>query len=455
MKSIEGWTPRRVDELIGAKSWEHSAADYDADIKLGAPVGQSEASGKLENIVRMFQDRYDQLHKIMRRECGFIETGTIAHVRRNSWEYHSTRGNPKSVNLIGMVASLGRTGTGNLRVELEDKTGSMKVYIPKSNPLAATIVVDDVIGLTGSFRTFGTGDGPTLFWCERVQFPEILHTHQNKGGLDFDPLSIAFVSDLHMGSKEFMEKEWDKMMEWINSDDQTAKNIKYLVCSGDVVDGVGVYPGHENNLGASSDKSQSYATDMKNVYDQYEFFARKMDELPDHIETIILPGNHDAVRPAEPQPVLEQQIQDKFNSAIHVGNPARVSLSGIDVLSYHGKGIDDIVPRMENVTYERPAEAMKLMLQKRHLAPMWGERNALSPEEEDQMVIREAPDVFVTGHTHAHQVEWHRGLSLIVSSTFQDETDFMNMLGYQAKKAFVSVYNIQNRETRVIPFHSE
>ena len=95
---------------------------------------------------------------------------------------------------------------------------------------------------------------------------------------------------------------------------------------------------------------------------------------------------------------------------------------------------------------------MKEMLKKRHLAPIWGERNALSPEEEDQMVIRDVPDVFVTGHTHAHQVEWFRGLPLIVSSTFQNETDFMNMLGYKAKKCLLTVYNIRNRETKVIPF---
>ncbi len=453
MRSVRGWTPERVDQHLD--SWKHNAADYATEIDRGFPVGQSEASGKFDNIVNMFQDRYDKLHKIMRRQCGFVETGTIRRIRTRQWEYTSQRGNPKSVNIIGMVAGLGRTGTGNLRVDLEDKTGSMRVYISASNPLSATIVLDDVIGVTGSYRQFGGADGPTLFWCDRVQMPEILHTNTNKGGAEFDPVSIAFVSDLHMGSKEFMEKEWDKMMAWLNSDDETATNVKYLVCSGDVVDGVGVYPGHERNLGASMSKHHTYATDMTDVYDQYEFFARKLDELPDAITPIVLPGNHDAVRPAEPQPVLEPLIQQRFNSTIHVGNPARVNLSGIDVLSYHGKGIDDIVPRMEHVTYENPAEAMKLMLQKRHLAPMWGERNALSPEEEDQMVITQAPDVFVTGHTHAHQVEWHRGMPLLVSSTFQDETDFMNMLGYRAKKGLVTVYNIQNRETRVVPFHAD
>ena len=118
-------------------------------------------------------------------------------------------------------------------------------------------------------------------------------------------------------------------------------------------------------------------------------------------------------------------------------------------MSYHGKGIDDIVPRVENVTYERPQEAMKLMLEKRHLAPMWGERNALSPEEEDQMVINTPPDLFVTGHTHAHAVEWYKGIPLVVSSTFQGETDFMNMLGYKPKKGYLSIYNVMNKQTRI------
>ena len=97
---------------------------------------------------------------------------------------------------------------------------------------------------------------------------------------------------------------------------------------------------------------------------------------------------------------------------------------------------------------------MKEMMKKRHLAPMWGERNALSPEVEDQMIIRDAPDLFVTGHTHAHQVEWYRGTPLVVSSTFQGETDFMQMLGYQPKKSLLTVYNLQSRSSRVISFES-
>ena len=68
------------------------------------------------------------------------------------------------------------------------------------------------------------------------------------------------------------------------------------------------------------------------------------------------------------------------------------------------------------------------------------------------MVISDIPDLMVTGHTHAHQMEWYRGVPLVVSSTFQDETDFMKMLGYKAKKGFLSCYNIQNRQMRVVGF---
>jgi DNA polymerase II small subunit len=69
------------------------------------------------------------------------------------------------------------------------------------------------------------------------------------------------------------------------------------------------------------------------------------------------------------------------------------------------------------------------------------------------MLIREQPDIFVTGHTHAHQMEWYRGMPLIVSSTFQGETDFMQMLGYKPKMGILSVYNIQNREMKAFNFH--
>ena len=405
------------------KAWLEKASDFSDDYSIGLQSGQTNQKGKFGDMVNLFYNRYQTITEILRSQAGFKASGSIKQIQKEKKKN-------RSYNIIGIVLESRRTKSGGKMVTIEDMSTTMDVFVKKDDPAVATIFNDEVIGITGRF-----GDDGRMFWVDRVIHPEVLLNHENKQGID--PVSIAFASDIHMGSKEFLEDEWDKMIHWMNSSDETAQNIKWFVLSGDVVDGIGIYPGHEDNL------------EITNSYEQYEFCARKLDELPDHITPVILPGNHDAVRPAEPQPMLESSVQEKFNSAIHVGNPARINLSGIDVLSYHGKGIDDIVPRVENVTYEKPQEAMKLMLNKRHLAPMWGERNALSPEEEDQMVIRTPPDLFVTGHTHAHAVEWHKGIPLVVSSTFQGETDFMNMLGYKAKKGFLSIYNVQNKQTRI------
>ena len=422
-----------LDNPHSYSAWDSFAADYPTEIIKRPEVGQSKNIGSIGDIADLFKNRYEKIKKIFREQSGFRETGTIKDItnERKKIGYKKRR-----YNIIGIVEDFKRTKSGGKLVTLEDHTGTMRIFIRKEDPASDTLMVDDVIGVIGNFDK----NSEDMFWCDEVYYADILMNHQNQGGEDYDPISIAFISDLHMGSKYFLEDTWDKMVKWIN-EDKLAKNIKYLVLSGDCVDGAGVYPGQERNL------------IIPNVYDQYEYCARKLDELPDHITPIILPGNHDAVRPAEPQPVLESSIQKKFNSAIHIGNPCRVNLSGINILSYHGKSMDDMIPRLEGVTYDTSVDVMKHMLKKRHLAPMWGERNALSPEEADQMVIEAPPDIFVTGHTHSHAFEWYRGVPLIVSSTMQGQTDFMNMLGYSSMKGYLTLYNIQNREVKVVSFH--
>ena len=341
-----------LDNPDSYSAWDALASDYSTEIIKRPQVGQSKNIGSIEDIADLFKNRYEKIKKIFREQSGFRETGTIRDItnERKKLGYKKRR-----YNIIGIVEDFKRTKSGGKLVTLEDPTGTMRIFIRKEDPASATLMVDDVIGVIGNFDK----NSEDMFWCDEVYYADILMNHQNQGGKDYDPISIAFISDLHMGSKYFLEDTWNKMVKWIN-EDKLAKNIKYLVLSGDCVDGAGVYPGQERNLS------------IPNVYDQYEYCARKLDELPDHITPVILPGNHDAVRPAEPQPVLESAIQKKFNSAVHIGNPCRVNLSGINVLSYHGKGMDDMIPRLEGVTYDTSVEVMKHMLKKRHLAPMWG-----------------------------------------------------------------------------------
>ena len=88
------------------------------------------------------------------------------------------------------------------------------------------------------------------------------------------------------------------MIEWFRTD-PLARTVKYFVLSGDGVDGVGIYPGQERHLA------------IKDLFNQYGELARLLEGLPDWVDLMILPGNHDAVRPAEPQPALDPEVQQR------------------------------------------------------------------------------------------------------------------------------------------------
>ena len=146
----------------------------------------------------------------------------------------------------------------------------------------------------------------------------------------------------------FLGPQWDKMIQWFNND-PLARTIKYFVLSGDGVDGVGIYPGQDRHLS------------IKDLFNQYSELARLLERLPDWVDVIILPGNHDAVRPAEPQPALDPEVQQDYSDATFVGNPCDFSLHGVRVLSYHGKSIDDFVATLRSVSYSQPERAMQAL----------------------------------------------------------------------------------------------
>jgi DNA polymerase II small subunit len=56
---------------------------------------------------------------------------------------------------------------------------------------------------------------------------------------------------------------------------------------------------------------------------------------------------------------------------------------------------------------------MEQMIEKRHLAPIYGKKNALAPESEDYLALKVCPDILVTGHIHSIGQEDYKGVKLI------------------------------------------
>ena len=319
--------------------FSENASDAPTDILVHYDItGNSITEGKMTDITSCFSDRLQSIRKMIiqnsRLPCSPTEISRL-HAESNRYQGYEN----KAV-AIGLVNEPRYTKNGHLIWNLEDETGELTCLLTKRKGddrdraheqiLEAGLMPDDVLGVSGTFSQ--TGD---MFYVDDLHFP-MEATHQKASSEH--GVSAAFLSDVHVGSKTFLEAQWHKMVRWFHTD-PLAKTVKYLVLSGDCVDGVGIYPGQDSELS------------IPDLFGQYSEFARLLELLPEWVECIMLPGNHDAVRPAEPQPTFEKDIQQDYNTTTFVGNPCDFSLHGVRLLSYHGKSIDDFVAGLRTVTY--------------------------------------------------------------------------------------------------------
>ncbi|MCS5535192.1 MAG: DNA-directed DNA polymerase II small subunit, partial [Candidatus Poseidoniales archaeon] len=432
--------PARIHNLdhYRLEDFPMEARDVDAEITVHFDItGNSVTEGKKEDIQSCFTDRLKQIRlMIMDKNLPNRPIAVNEAVRQR--KQLDNRDSPFTI--IGLVNDPKTTKNGHLLFSIEDATGEVTCLLsqrdeggPNQEIVHAGLMDDDVIGVSGYFSQ--TGD---LMYVDDIHFPALIEHERRTAGAD-QAISAAFISDLHLGSKTFLEPQWQKMMQWFN-EDPLAKTVRYLVISGDGVDGVGIYPGQDKHL------------NIPDMFNQYSRLGTMLQDLPDWIEVLLLPGNHDAVRPAEPQPALDPELQTDYNNTMFVGNPCDFSLNGVRVLSYHGVSIMDFVASLRTVTFDTPEAAMRAMIDRRHLAPSWGGKTPLSPEPEDRLVIQEIPDIFVTGHVHGHHTETYKGVNLVHSSTWQDQTDYQRMLGFQPKPCILTVVNLHTHAMAAIPF---
>jgi DNA polymerase II small subunit len=349
------------------------------------------------------------------------------------------------VQLIGIVKQIRTTTNGHRLIELEDETGTALVMALKNNrevfQLSQEVVLDEIIGINGSISKNGD-----LIILKSIIFADISMHHTNHKAEV--PVCAAFVSDIHIGSDKFLSNEWNTFLHWINGNRgnsrqrQVAGSIKYVVIPGDVVDGIGIYPNQEQELS------------ITDIYEQYEELARQLRQLPKHITVIMQPGNHDAVRPAEPQPTFDKEIQQLFTGMDirFVGNPCYFSLDSVEVLSYHGQSLLDFATNIQYLKYNEPIDVMKLMLKKRHLAPTYGGYTPLAPEHVDYMIIEKVPDIFVTGHVHISSLDNYRGVTLINASSWQAQTSYQKMLNFVPDSAKVPIVNLKTGNATTMDF---
>ena len=408
------------DEKIKFKRNEQKInAQYDFKILMDMSK-KSYTSGELENLIAYFRNRYEKLEGILSKRPELRGYTKIADIDDAQ----------ESITLILMVREIRSSKNGHKIVEFEDDTGNISILFSHNNEdlfaEAEKLVKDEVVGVIANKsndRGFAFG--------QQIIKPGVLRVPEKE--MDF---GIVFLSDVHIGSLTFLEDAFSRFIDWINCEYGTeeqrrvAEDVKYLIIGGDIVDGIGVYPNQDKELA------------IKDITQQYNEAARFLGNIRSDIKIIIAPGNHDASRVAEPQPAVPEEYAKalyELDNVEFISNPGMVSLDGIKVLIYHGRSFDDLVMAVKEFTYEKSDLLMEELLQKRHLAPIYGERTPLASELEDYLVIDEVPDIFHTGHIHVNSYNKFNGIHLINSGTFQTQTSFQKIHNIEPTPAEVPV----------------
>ena len=402
---------------------QDSFAELKCDI-----TGRSTCVGDYDDFVCYFRDRYSKIREILSRRLNSRPIESLGK---------STSG--REVSLIGMVMDVRNTAKGNRVIELEDPTGMIVAVIQKDAEVyeqSSLIIPDEVIGVTG------ISDGNGRLFVKSLLWPDMPN---QTAPLEKGSGYALLISDLHVGSKYFMDDAWQRFAQWLNGevDDPSglASQVEYMVIAGDLVDGIGIYPGQQNDLA------------IMDIYDQYIAAAERLNAIRKGIKIIIAPGNHDIVRQAEPQPSLPDDVQKYFHGdMLFVGNPAWVTLSGVSVLIYHGRSIDDLVLRLPGISYAAPEKAMIEMLRRRHLSPIYGSRVSIAPEHEDHYVISRPPAILHCGHVHTVGIARYKGVAVINSGTWQSQTDFQKKMNIQPIPAVVPIVDLATMKVRKLIF---
>ena len=404
-----------LENYFGIKEDKNLQSDFkvlfDPSLKITSGEG-------ISGYYSLFASRFNKLKRIIsdRPESKMLKS--IASVKSAKSD--------DDMYVCGLVTA--RISERNItKLLLEDPSGSLEgiIFDNDLQKMADSLLNDQFI-----MARVGFGKNSGLIIKDLIS-PDIPDQASNRSESE---TFAVFLSDLHIGSKYFMEEEFSEFVSWLSSPDPVARKIRFVLIGGDLVDGVGIYPNQDKELVCQTIEEQ-----LKKVEDL-------ISKIPEYIKIFIMPGNHDPGRRALPQPAIPKKLNPGLwekNNVIMVGNPAVISLNGVKVLMFHGQSIDDIVKTTPGLSYDSPTNVMKHLLRARHLSPIYGSQTPIAPEVEDLMVIEDIPDIFHVGHVHRAQLDMYKGILLINSGSWQNQTPFQASVGMTPNPGIALMVNLK------------
>lgn len=426
--------------VVNLKSKIPLAKEFESRIEIiKDPTNKISSTGSIEEFNQYFRDRFNKLKKMLQQRIDCKSASTLNHALQSPLN--------SKVKFIAMIIDKReKKDKIILKVDDEEASGTVIIFKEKAGEVyevAQSLVLDQVVCIEGTLIKDG------LIIAENIIYPDLPEKKRRDSDNVKEAVSVALLADLHCGSKNFLKEIFERFLLWLNGEAGSEKQrelagqVKYIIIAGDLIDGVGVYPEQEEEL------------EITNIHKQYKIIAEYLREVPDYINVLIIPGNHDAVRQALPQPAIPKEFMELINGdgkVISIGNPCEVKIHEASFLIYHGTSLNDVISSVPRLNYEKPEKALEFLLKVRHLAPIYGANTPISPEKEDYLTIDEVPDVFVAGHTHVAGCGKYKGTVIISCGTWQAQTEYQKKLNVKPTPGVLPLIKLDTMQVNILDF---
>lgn len=406
--------------------------DGDCSVEIIKNFEGATSASKPADWATYFNDRFTRIKNIlMTKENGLMSLSHVQNVPIGT-----------EVKVVAMISNISISPIKKFMIlDIEDNLSSARALSSVVNP---DLLQDQIVIIKGK-------KSKDAIFLNDVILPDI--QLREKKTQDISDSYVLFMSDVHVGSKLFAAEPMEKFIRWINGEfeeySDIAKAVKFIVITGDLVDGIGVYPNQEGELVITS------------LQEQYEQLYNILSRIPKRIKLIISQGNHDATHIAEPQPAVDPFFGGslyKLENATFLSNPYQINLivngCKTNLLGYHGFSIPyyaNTISKYNKMNPEDIEAIMKLHLRSRHLAPTHGSTQVV-PLTQDYLVIDETPDIYATGHIHKTLVSKYKETVLINASCWQYQTSYQKKYGMEPDVAKVPLINLKTKETQILDF---
>lgn len=409
------------------------------NIKISSCRTSSNKKIEVEDFVNYFRNRFFKMKAILQTHQNL----------KNLVSINKISGDRQGFSIIGIISEKRITKNGNIILDVEDLTGTIRVLVNQNKPAlyikAEELCLDSIIGVSGS------GNKEIIF-ANEIIFPDSVLTEKKKSPLEEYAI---FIGDVHYGSHLFFHENFDKFINYLNGEipnTPEVQKIKYLFIVGDLVAGIGVYPEQEHDL------------EIPDLEGQFKGIATLLSKIRKDIAIVISPGNHDGVRLMEPQPIFDKKYAwplYNLENVFLVTNPCWVNIgeqkgfSGIDILLYHGFSYfyyaDNIPSLIKSDSVNSPDKIMAYLLMNRHLAPTHASTQYY-PLEEDPLVIDKVPDIFLSGHIHKCAISFYNNTLLVSGAAWEAKTAFQEKVGNEPDFCKVPIYNLKTGGIKILDF---